>query len=510
MREEFKHAPFDVVLTTYSYFEGDGQATVTDRKWLRRFQWGLCVLDEGHALKKADSSRFMRLSQLDVSQRLLLTGTPVQNNLAELLTMLSFVLPSVFPLSLPAAFQEAERARVGGKRKEKEAAAPEVARARRMLAPFVLRRKKADVLTQLVQKVEIERILPMTPGQRDVYASKLTEARAQRERWNKGGERKQAKQNGKRPARSRAGDGGDELFTAAAAKSSASELFWNLRKAANHPCLLRQHFSEAHLARIAKAAQAQGYFGEAASLKQVVAEVGTYSDAQLHAVSNELRGLADLALDMSVLLDSAKFDELKTLLPKLKAAGSRVLIFSQHLEMLNLLEILLGPAGLRLRFLRLDGGTAVEERQQMIDQFQAADSKIFAFLLSTRAGGQGINLTAADTVIIHDLDWNPQLDKQAEDRAHRLGQKRQVTVYRLVTAGSVEESILQMQRRKTVLGNSVLGDEGTGDDSARSATSRQKVAAAQHDNDDEVVETKMDVAMMSSIIESALGLFAPK
>ena len=82
--------------------------------------------------------------------------------------------------------------------------------------------------------------------------------------------------------------------------------------------------------------------------------------------------------------------------------------------MLDLLEVLLGPGGLRLKHLRLDGSTKVEERQAMIDAFQAAGSKVFAFLLSTRAGGQGINLTAADTVIIHDLDWNPQLDRQAE------------------------------------------------------------------------------------------------
>jgi SWI/SNF-related matrix-associated actin-dependent regulator 1 of chromatin subfamily A len=139
--------------------------------------------------------------------------------------------------------------------------------------------------------------------------------------------------------------------------------------------------------------------------------------------------------------------------------------------------------------------------QMMIDEFQAENSHIFAFLLSTRAGGQGINLTAADTVIIHDLDWNPQLDKQAEDRAHRLGQKREVSVYRLVTAGSVEESILQMQQRKKVLGDSVLGD--TGSDGAGKAAAAAAEAEAAEEDDVEV--GKMDVAMMSSLIERALA-----
>ena len=149
-----------------------------------------------------------------------------------------------------------------------------------------------------------------------------------------------------------------------------------------------------------------------------------------------------------------------------------------------------------MSFLRLDGSTAVAERQQMIDKFQSPKSKVFAFLLSTRAGGQGINLTAADTVIIHDLDWNPQLDRQAEDRAHRLGQKNEVSVYRLVTAGSVEESIVKMQKRKKTLGSAVLGDE------------KDAVQEVQEDDDDVDDGKKIDATMMSKIIDNALGLCA--
>ena len=187
-----------------------------------------------------------------------------------------------------------------------------------------------------------------------------------------------------------------------------------------------------------------------------------------------------------------------------------MLIFSQLIEMLDLLEYLLGPTGLKLPFVRLDGSTPVAERQRMIDKFQAAGSKVFAFLLSTRAGGQGINLTGADTVILHDLDWNPMLDRQAEDRSHRIGQTRPVSIYRLVTAGSVEESILAMQQRKKVLGDTVLDGAAAASSSAASAAAAEEEGQLKDgggEEDLEVVgETKLDSTMMSMIIQHALGL----
>ena len=129
-----------------------------------------------------------------------------------------------------------------------------------------------------------------------------------------------------------------------------------------------------------------------------------------------------LALGGKQLFDSAKMRELQALLPRLKAEGHRVLLFSQYTQMLDLLEALMGAehGGLGLSYLRLDGSTSQGERQQLIDEFQAEGSEVFAFLLSTRAGGQGINLTGADTVILHDLDWNPQLDRQAEEKLAAL------------------------------------------------------------------------------------------
>ena len=130
-----------------------------------------------------------------------------------------------------------------------------------------------------------------------------------------------------------------------------------------------------------------------------------------------------------------------------------MLLFSQWTTLLDLLERLL--EGLGLRFIRLDGSTSVQDRQALIDQFNR-DAGISVFLLSTRAGGLGINLTAADTVIIHDLDFNPHIDRQAEDRCHRIGQTKQVTVYKLVCSGTVDEGIYQAQEKKRKLDEALL------------------------------------------------------
>jgi superfamily II DNA or RNA helicase len=146
---------------------------------------------------------------------------------------------------------------------------------------------------------------------------------------------------------------------------------------------------------------------------------------------------------------SAKFKLLEIMLPKLQEQGHRVLIFSQFLEMLSYIEDFLD--GLNMQYTRLDGSVGVIEKQKRIDKFNAPESTLFAFLLSTRAGGVGINLATADTVIIMDPDFNPHQDLQALSRAHRIGQKNKVLVFNLVTKNSVEEKIVQIGRKKMAL-----------------------------------------------------------
>ncbi|XP_076314264.1 chromatin-remodeling ATPase INO80-like isoform X1 [Tachypleus tridentatus] len=155
----------------------------------------------------------------------------------------------------------------------------------------------------------------------------------------------------------------------------------------------------------------------------------------------------------TLVTDSGKLDVLDDLLMRLKAEGHRVLIYSQMTRMIDLLEEYMWHR--KHTYMRLDGSSKISDRRDMVAGFQTR-SDIFVFLLSTRAGGLGINLTAADTVIFYDSDWNPTVDQQAMDRAHRLGQTKQVTVYRLVCKGSIEERILQRAREKSEIQRMVI------------------------------------------------------
>ena len=161
------------------------------------------------------------------------------------------------------------------------------------------------------------------------------------------------------------------------------------------------------------------------------------------------------------LVDSCKLRALEGLLPRLHAEGHRVLIFAQMLQVMDLIQDFMRFKG--YSFLRLDGSTKIEDRKDLVAQYQEPDGP-FAFIISTRAGGLGINLTAADTVVFYESDWNPTMDLQAMDRAHRLGQTRPVTVYRLVCRGTVEERILKRASQKNAVQQLVMtGGAGAGD-----------------------------------------------
>ena len=183
--------------------------------------------------------------------------------------------------------------------------------------------------------------------------------------------------------------------------------------------------------------------------------------------------LGEFIRDSSYLFSSAKIRYLDELLPTLFEAGSKVLLFSQWTMTLDILEWYMHLKG--FSYVRLDGSTKVEDRLTIVDRFNDPNSGVFAFLLSTRAGGQGLNLVGADVVVLHDVDFNPQVDRQAEDRCHRLGQTKPVTVYRLVTKGTVDENVLNIADRKLALDHAVLGDvtigvDKEGDDEAAKAS----------------------------------------
>lgn len=179
----------------------------------------------------------------------------------------------------------------------------------------------------------------------------------------------------------------------------------------------------------------------------------------------ELAGYSSIRIpSMSRFLsDSGKLARLDKLLAELKAGGHRVLVYFQMTRMIDLMEEYLTYR--QYRYLRLDGSSRISERRDMVNDWQTRP-ELFVFLLSTRAGGLGINLTAADTVIFYDSDWNPTIDSQAADRAHRLGQTKQVTVYRLITRGTIEERILRRAREKEEVQKVVIsgGEYKRGDD----------------------------------------------
>ncbi|KAG8083056.1 hypothetical protein GUJ93_ZPchr0014g47042 [Zizania palustris] len=398
--------PFNVLLVGYSLFERRSAQQKDDRKALKRWRWSCVLMDEAHVLKDKGSFRWRNLMAVaqHARQRLMLTGTPLQNDLHELWSLLEFMMPDIFATG-DVDLKKLLNAEDHGL----------ILRIKSILGPFILRRLKSDVMQQLVPKIQHVNFVVMDSEQSRAYNHAIEEYRA-----------------------------------ACQARSAKSKF----RKIANHPLLIRRIYSDNDVDRIARLLYPRGTFGFECSLERATQKLKEYNDFAIHQLllSYGDSGTKGALTDEHV-LGSAKCQALSELLPSLANDGHKVLIFSQWTTMLDILEWTLEVIGVTYR--RLDGGTPVTERQTIVDTFNN-DQSIFACLLSTRAGGQGLNLIGADTVIIHDMDFNPQMDRQAEDRCHRIGQQKPVTVYRLVTKASVDENIYEIARRKLVLDAAIL------------------------------------------------------
>eukprot|EP00058_Branchiostoma_floridae_P004301 XP_002589789.1 hypothetical protein BRAFLDRAFT_90470 [Branchiostoma floridae] len=374
---------FHVLVTTYQCCVG----SATDRTLFnKKVAFHYAILDEGHMLKNMQTQRYQQLLRIRSERRLLLTGTPIQNNLLELMSLLNFIMPDMFS----ARTTELRRmfASVSKGKSESKFQRERIEHAKRIMQPFVLRRLKRDVLTQLPKKHEQVEHCPMTDKQVELYADLKAKL-----------------------SRSLKTEDGSSTFSGA---------MMQLRKMANHPLLHRTYYTLDTLRDMSKLMLKEPTHHDA-NADLIFEDMEVMSDFELNNLCKMYASLNEYTLPPDLLLDSGKFRLLDRLLPEMAERGDRVLLFSQLTMMLDIVEPYLKRR--KYKYVRLDGQTPVTERLQLIDQYNN-NTDIFIFLLSTRAGGLGINLTSANTVILHDIDFNPYNDKQAEDRCHRVGQTK--------------------------------------------------------------------------------------
>ncbi|PBK81943.1 hypothetical protein ARMGADRAFT_1002146 [Armillaria gallica] len=440
---------WNVLITTYNLAQGDG-----DRKFFRRIDWDSCVFDEGHVLKNFQSQRYQALLKVDSKWRLLLTGTPLQNNLQELVSLMNFILPEHFSdtiTELRAIFK------VKGDSKVTLLAQERVSRAKKMMTPFVLRRRKDQVLTDLPKKTERFEWCDMTSLQKTLYRDTLKRSRKTIYDADTPTATDDAAANGRKPAKKPRAK--DKLYL-----ENSTNVLMDLRKAASHPMLFRKLFTDDILSGITKQLLKEPDFRRRGALFEIVKEdMSVMTDAELQLHCGTYKSTKKFLQDDGCYLNSGKVQTLLKLLDSYNKDGRKVLIFSQFTQILDILQVILKQK--ELRFLVLTGSTPVDVRQSLVDEF-TEDESIPVFLLSTKAGGMGINLTAASVVIMFDQDFNPHNDRQAQDRAYRIGQKRDVDVVKLISRGTIEEDMLRLGETKLALDEAVAGEADDKEDAA--------------------------------------------
>ncbi|XP_009633071.2 SWI/SNF-related matrix-associated actin-dependent regulator of chromatin subfamily A containing DEAD/H box 1 [Egretta garzetta] len=419
-----KVVDFNVIVTTYNC----AISSSDDRGLFRRLKLNYAIFDEGHMLKNMSSVRYQHLMTINAKNRLLLTGTPVQNNLLELMSLLNFVMPHMFSSStseIRRMFSSKTKSAEEQSIYEKE----RIAHAKQIIKPFILRRVKDEVLKQLPPKKDLIELCAMSEKQEQLYCDLLNKFK------------KTINSNEK--------------------NSDMGNVMMQLRKMANHPLLHRQYYTTDKLRTMSMLMLKEPTHCDA-NPDLIFEDMTVMTDFELHLLCKQYSHVSDFKLDMDQILDSGKFRALERILSDLKEKGDRVVLFSQFTMMLDILEVFLKHW--QHRYIRLDGKTQISDRIHLIDQFNT-DMGIFVFLLSTKAGGLGINLTSANVVILHDIDCNPYNDKQAEDRCHRVGQTREVKVIKLISKGTIEESMLKISQQKLKLEQDMTaadsGEEGT-------------------------------------------------
>lgn len=346
---------YDVIITSYPLLR-------RDIEFYKNYYFNICILDEAQHIKNPDSLNSISVKKIKSRVRFALTGTPMENNLLELWSIFDFILPGL--LYSKHRFME-KYDRPITKDEDKYI----LDDLKKTISPFILRRKKTDVLTELPEKIETKLICEMTKIQREIYNTYLIRAKEDVNRMISEGEFETS-------------------------KIQVLKLLTRLRQICCHPSMFLEE-----------------YHG-----------------------------------------DSGKLEQLKELLEELIEGNHKVLIFSQFTTLLDIVKKMLNKN--KIKFLYLDGSTDVSKRQLIVDEFNEGNTNVF--LLSLKAGGTGLNLTTADTVIHLDPWWNPAVEEQASDRAHRIGQKNVVQVFKLITKDTIEEKIYELQNKKKELIDSVI------------------------------------------------------
>ncbi|KAJ3129731.1 hypothetical protein HK100_008455 [Physocladia obscura] len=362
-----------VLLTTY-------EGVRVYREILLPVAWAYVVLDEGHKIRNADADITLACKKLRTPHRIILSGTPIQNNLKELWSLYDFVFPGRLG-TLPVFLVQFEvPIRLGtyanASNLQVQTAQRCAAILRDLISPYLLRRFKSDVAADLPQKTESVLFCKLTKEQRRLYEDYVHS---------------------------------DIVLGAIDGKRNALGAIDGVRKICNHPDLLHRDTEK---------------------------QKSNYGDPER----------------------SGKMQVLKQILILWKRQGHRALVFCQTRQMQEILELFVKSEG--HKYFRMDGTTPIKLRIGMVDSFNA-DSSITVFLLTTKVGGLGINLTGANRVLIFDPDWNPSTDIQARERAWRLGQTKEVAVYRLMMSGTIEEKIYHRQIYKQFLTNGILSDVST-------------------------------------------------
>lgn len=427
LRNNYLYKSPTIVVTSY-------EISIRDRSALGKIQWKFLIVDEGHRLKNNNCLLIKELKRLPTSNRLLLTGTPLQNNLDELWSLLNFILPDIFhDIELFQQWFDFEA--VKSLKDDQDSEVNQIINAQvqksilsnlhTILKPFLLRRLKKDVVKGLVPKKEFLIHAKMTPPQEKLYKAALdrnlmgylhTEAFKDSVKKNTDTPHSQVEAFIK------------QVNTVDLEDDSESKVDDDLQQRWDQ---MKQSLSHKKMQNLMM---------------------------QLRLICNSpylfyLPWDDPEDIDLSIVSNSCKLQILSQLVPRLTSKNHKILIFSQFTKMLDLIHDWCELEDYTV--CRIDGSTSLEERKEEIENFHKS-KKHQIFLLSTRAGGLGINLAAADSVILFDSDWNPQVDLQAMDRAHRIGQKNPVNVYRLVTMNTIEQVMLAKADSKRVLEKLVI------------------------------------------------------